>query len=275
MFLTHIDEMGEDSPPILIENTTAANRAVNIPEFVNIPPGGIERIDAPAAQYALHMDKAVALLRNRKLEAALKEWNSALELAPEESLVQNGLGFTLSKMGKFDEAIQHFKKALILDPQSAEACNNLGDALARKKNTKEAIIQFERAAKMDLGYTPAHENLRIFLTHTGQTDKAIVHLKKVVEARPDSADVRRILGHAFLDKGDLREAGNQLEEAARLAGGKDPLTLHLLGRVYAGIGRIQDGIRLQKEAFSIAKRQKNSSVIQLINKHMASLDLEQ
>ena len=53
MYLTHIDENGNDSPAILIDNATAANRAVNIPEFVNIPGDGIEDIqvhvaDAPA-----------------------------------------------------------------------------------------------------------------------------------------------------------------------------------------------------------------------------------
>ena len=41
MFLTHIDENGNDSPAILIENSTDANRAVNIPEFVNIRSGRI------------------------------------------------------------------------------------------------------------------------------------------------------------------------------------------------------------------------------------------
>ena len=41
MFLTHLDENGRDTPPILIENATAANRAVNIPEFVNIPAEGL------------------------------------------------------------------------------------------------------------------------------------------------------------------------------------------------------------------------------------------
>ena len=41
MYLTHIDENGNDSPAILIDNATAANRAVNIPEFVNIPPDGL------------------------------------------------------------------------------------------------------------------------------------------------------------------------------------------------------------------------------------------
>jgi hypothetical protein len=37
MYLTHIDADGNDSPAILIDNTTAANRAVNIPEFANTP----------------------------------------------------------------------------------------------------------------------------------------------------------------------------------------------------------------------------------------------
>ena len=48
MFLTHIDEKGNDSPAILIENSTAANRAVNIPEFVNIPQDGLTLGDSTA-----------------------------------------------------------------------------------------------------------------------------------------------------------------------------------------------------------------------------------
>jgi hypothetical protein len=49
MYLTHIDANGNDSPPILIDNTTASNRAVNIPEFVNIDPDGIEDIEVHVA----------------------------------------------------------------------------------------------------------------------------------------------------------------------------------------------------------------------------------
>jgi len=49
MYLTHIDESGNDSPAILIDNATAANRAVNIPEFVNIPGDGIEDIQVHVA----------------------------------------------------------------------------------------------------------------------------------------------------------------------------------------------------------------------------------
>jgi hypothetical protein len=58
MFLTHIDEDGNDCPAILIENSTAANRAVNIPEFVNIPQDGLEHIDVPAAEFYRLFDSA-------------------------------------------------------------------------------------------------------------------------------------------------------------------------------------------------------------------------
>jgi hypothetical protein len=44
MYLTHIDANGQDSPAILIDNATAANRAVNLPEFVNMAPDAIEDI---------------------------------------------------------------------------------------------------------------------------------------------------------------------------------------------------------------------------------------
>jgi Tol biopolymer transport system component len=49
MYLTHLDASGNDSPAILIDNTTAANRAVNIPEFANIDPDGIEDIQVHVA----------------------------------------------------------------------------------------------------------------------------------------------------------------------------------------------------------------------------------
>ena len=44
LFLTHIDEKGNDSPPILIERFKKANFAINVPEFANIPVEGIRQI---------------------------------------------------------------------------------------------------------------------------------------------------------------------------------------------------------------------------------------
>jgi hypothetical protein len=42
--LTHIDENGDSTPPVLLSHLTAPDRAANIPEFVNTHPGAIVRI---------------------------------------------------------------------------------------------------------------------------------------------------------------------------------------------------------------------------------------
>lgn len=42
--LTHIDENGESTPPVLLAHLTAPNRAANIPEFVNMSPKAIVKI---------------------------------------------------------------------------------------------------------------------------------------------------------------------------------------------------------------------------------------
>ena len=60
MYLTHIDADGNDSPAILIDNATAANRAVNIPEFANIPADGIDDINVDVADEATRIANSKA-----------------------------------------------------------------------------------------------------------------------------------------------------------------------------------------------------------------------
>jgi Flp pilus assembly protein TadD len=271
MFLTHIDEAGNDSPAILIENATAANRAVNIPEFVNIPPDGMAKIETPAAEYALHVDLAVDLMKNRQYDAAVTEWNKALELVPAESRVHNNLGVALTETGKVDEAIAHYRKAVELDPQFSEAFNNLGEALAGKGAVKEAISQFEKAVQLDPEHTVARASLGLVLARAGQTDKAIFQLKKVVEAKPDAADARMNLGHALADKRHFQEARVQLEEAVKLSGGRNPLALYFLGRVYADLGRSREALQTERQALAIAVQQNSSELIQAITAHLEGM----
>jgi len=44
IFLTHIDENGMDSPPVLLSRFSDDEYAANLPEFVNIKPGILQRI---------------------------------------------------------------------------------------------------------------------------------------------------------------------------------------------------------------------------------------
>jgi Flp pilus assembly protein TadD len=271
MFLTHINEAGNDSPAILIENATAANRAVNIPEFVNIPTDGLLKITAPAADFALHMDLAMEAMKARRYQDAVPEWKKAALLDPKDARVRNGLGVALMEIGSVDEAIANYREAFSLNPQYAEACNNLGEALTRKGELKDATAQFEKAVELDPGYVVAHGNLGMLLTQAGRTDKAILHLKKVVEVRPESAEAHRILGLAMADKGTLREARLQLEEAVKLSDGRDAIALHALGRVHADLGHHLEAIQTERRALVAATQQGDSRLAQAIDDYLNQL----
>jgi tetratricopeptide (TPR) repeat protein len=271
MFLTHIDESGADSPPVLIENATAANRAVNIPEFVNIPSDGLEKIETPAADYARHSDLAIEAMKNRRYADALEEWNKALDLDATDAQAHNNFGVALMETGRTDQAIEHYRKALGIHPKFSEACNNLGEALAGKGADKEAIVHFEKAIRLDPGFTVARENLGMVLARTGQTDKAIFHMKKVIEEKPEAPEDHRNLGHALATKGAFKEASAHLEEAVRLSGRRDPLALFLLGRVSADRGRRQEAVQYDQEALSVATQRNNADLVQAISAHLREL----
>jgi Flp pilus assembly protein TadD len=264
MFLTHIDEAGNDSPAILIENSTAANRAVNIPEFVNIPPETRLKIDTPAAEFARHVDLAADAMKGRQYESAARELNEALRLSPDESTVHNNLGVALTELGRLEDAVAHLRKALELNPQFAEAYNNYGEALARKGALGDALARFEKAVALDPAHADAQKNLGSALAGAGRTAEAIPHLRKAVEGKPDAADARRVLGHALAQNGSLQEASVELEAATRLSGGKDALALYILSRVYRDLRRVPDADRAAQQALAVATAQGNVRLVQAI-----------
>src|ERR1017187_1150467 len=137
MFLTQIDEDGNDSPAILIENSTAANRAVNIPEFVNIPQDGLQHIDVPAAEFYRLFDSAWNLAEKGRFDESIAQWNLALAITPDDAKAHNNLGRALAGKGDFDQAMVHWRKALEIEPRYWEAHNNLGVGLAGKDRLNE------------------------------------------------------------------------------------------------------------------------------------------
>ena len=73
-----------------------------------------------------------------KLDEAIKEYQEALRLKPEDAQAHNNLGNALAEQGKLDEAIGHYREALRLNADNPEAHFNLGLALLRQGKREEA-----------------------------------------------------------------------------------------------------------------------------------------
>jgi len=223
MFLTHVDEDGNDSPAILIENSTAANRAVNIPEFVNIPPDGLLKIDAPAAEFYRLFNRAAALSEKGRHAAAVPAWQEALALNPDDDRAQTSLGAALASTGRPAEAVPHFEKAVALNPESDEAQSGLGAALMSTGRTEEAIPRYERALEINPENAEALANLGAALAQSGRVNEGIVRLERAVALDPDFLGARANLGMALLQKGEPAQARPHLEKAVALEPRSAPL----------------------------------------------------
>ncbi|MGA2185190.1 MAG: tetratricopeptide repeat protein [Bryobacteraceae bacterium] len=276
MFLTHIDEDGNDSPAILIENSTAANRAVNIPEFVNIPPDTPMKIEVPAADYYRQYDVAAELAGKGQWEASLPEWTKAIELNPDDARAEMGLGsalaqtgrtgeaiahyqraremdpgnpgpyaqlgVTLARMGRFDEAIPDLEKALAINPGDAGSQRNLCAALAMiAGRSGEAIARCSASLEAEPGDAQLHANLAIALTSAGRVDEAISHLEKAAQIMPDNATIQGNLGAALAQGGRIAEAIPHFEGFLRMVPGSAD-GHYALGSLYSMQGRTADAL---------------------------------
>jgi tetratricopeptide (TPR) repeat protein len=216
MYLTHIDEDGNDAPAILIENSTASNRAVNIPEFVNIPQNGLLKISTPAVDMYRKFDEAVDLGKKGQYEAAIAEWKEIAETDPSDARVQNNLGSALAWSGRFEEAVPHFEKGLELNPQYHAIHNNLGLAFAATGHLQEATLQFREGLEFYPESADLHNNLGRVLAAQGQLDEAAAQLKKALAINPDLAEAQNNLGRVLEARGQLDQAAAQFEKAVAI-----------------------------------------------------------
>jgi len=206
MFLTHIDEEGNDSPAILIENATAANRAVNIPEFVNIAQDGLEHIDVPAAEFYRLFDSAWNLAEKGRFDESIAQWKLALGITPGDAKAHNNLGRALAGRGDLDQAVAHWQRALEIDPRYWEAHNNLAVALIGKGRTDEAIKHLRLVLESNSNYAEVHGNLGSALALKGKSDEAIAEWRKAIGLNPNYAQAYNDLGTELSRKGKVDEA---------------------------------------------------------------------
>ncbi len=274
MFLTHLDEAGNDSPAILVENSTAANRAVNIPEFVNIPPDGLVKIDVPAAEFFRLFDHAAELAAKGQDDAALAEWKKALELSPDDPMANNNLGVHLLKRGELDQALGYFQKAADAKPDYADAQTNLGVALLQRERVDEAIPHLEKALVANPKNAQIYYNLGGAFYMKGRIQEALDVWRQGLRVDPDdlpllgqTAWVLATCPDASVRNGP--EATKLAEHALKVSGGQDPAMLDTLAAAYAEAGRFAEAAQTERQALALASQQHSQPLTEALRARLA------
>ena len=265
MVLTHLDEEGDSSPPIFIDNATASNRAVNLPEFVNIAGDGIDEIKVPAVAVYSLMEQALQLEEKQQFAQAIEVWKQAVSLDPSDAKVQNDLAVNLYLNGQTAEAIEILRKAVQLNPALVSGHYNLGAYLMQQGHPDEALPELETAVSLDPHFPSGEETLAGDLSFLGRPSEALEHWRKALTVAPKSVTAHvgaaRILCSTTDDS--LRngtEAVTLATQANDLTKGADPSVLDTLAAAYAEAGEFPQALETARHALDLANSRGDTSM---------------
>ena len=279
MYLTHLDADGNDSPAILIDNATAANRAVNLPEFVNIPPDGMLDIQVPAVDLYKLMGQAMDLEGEGKNGEALAIWRKALALDPNDARIQNGLGLSLYIQGDVQESFEHLRRAIRINPQFVESRFNLGKFLLQQGHAAEALPELQQTLLLKPKFASGEEALATAFQSLGNSTEALIHWRKALALEPGS--ISALSGAAWLlataqDASDRNgaEAVTLAESANEISSGKNPEVLDTLAAAYAESGDFVKAREFANRALDLAVSENDKALTAAIRGRIQLYDAD-
>lgn len=123
--------------------------------------------------WPLHLLHADALSRANRWDDVKKSLTAALEIAPDQPLILNYLGYAKLERGEdLDAAEALIRKASELSPDDASIIDSLGWAQFKRGKVEEAIDTLQRAATKDPIQAEIHEHLGDALFTSGRRVEA-------------------------------------------------------------------------------------------------------
>ena len=159
---------------------------------------------------------ALTLVELGRPADAIKQYEQAEWIKPNDAAAFNGWGIALARLGRLDEAVTRWEQALRTKPDNAETHNNLAQALARLGRLPEAIAHWEQALQISPNFAQAHCNLGIALAQTGQTKQAMDHWRQALRIKPNLAEAHYNLATALEQAGKLPDAIDHYQQALRI-----------------------------------------------------------
>ncbi len=141
-------------------------------------------------------------------EEQLAAYQMLVSANPQDSRLQNSLGFCYYRMGDYDMAEEHYVKALNLSPDYSTAYNNLGVLYLQKEQHEISKNYFEKALHYNADNVKAMDNLGVAHFRKGDYFKALrCYLK-----------AKKMDGVYVKDRSDTEKMRKEVDEALK----KDP-----------------------------------------------------
>jgi tetratricopeptide (TPR) repeat protein len=196
-------------------------------------------IEVTSGNYIAYNNLATVLLQQKRPDAAIVQFQKAIEIKPDYENAYVSGGSALMLLGQIDQAIEYYEKALELRPNSAEDWSNLAAAQRKKGKIAEAIEGYKKAVALKPDSAELRYNLGLALAGNLQWTEAIKYYEAAIRIQPNEARFHNNLGVALIELGEADESLEALNEALRI-NPNYPEAHYNLGCVLVYLGRREE-----------------------------------
>jgi hypothetical protein len=241
LWLTHIDKDGADTPAVLLENFTDADRAANIPEFVNVAPEKFASIRQEFADYYTYYHLARRYSIRREYGPAIEEATRAIGEKPDHVDSLYLLASCLARTNKEPQAVPYARRALAADASHWKTRRLLGGIYSRDGRYKLGRAFLLQVLKAQPGDPLTLNNLTWMLATCPDPSvrngvRAVEYGKQACQATNNSAaPMLDSLAAAYAEAGKFDLAMQTLQTAIglyRKRGGGAPKELEFRLQLY-------------------------------------------
>jgi len=217
LYLTHIDENGDDSPPVLLEHFVFDQKAANIPEFINIKPTNkFEIVPEFLEDDAFTLRIGELKSKEKQYKESIVSFDKAIRLNAKNHRAWHGKAHALMMTRQPDEAIRHFSKAVELDPSNSNYFVSRGGAFLTLNQTSKALDDYNTAVRLDPLNFMAYNNRGMLYRKNNEQSKALADFEKSIELNPESNGTYVNRGVVKAQMGKHNEAMADFEKSLQL-----------------------------------------------------------
>ena len=225
--------------------------------FRQLSPESARRPAQEAIRKALELDDSIgeahetlAVLNWRydwNWEAAEREFNQALALAPSYSCTHEDHSLYLSQHGRREEALAEVRRSIEMDPSTSSALTEAG-AYYLLRDFPSLVEASRRGVAAHPHEWLEHYYLGIGYEGTGKRLEAISEYQMAIEMSGGDQDATAALAHAYVGIGRRAEAEKILQDLQRKSKNAY-VSPYIIATIYAGLGEKNRAFEYLEQAY--------------------------
>jgi tetratricopeptide (TPR) repeat protein len=197
-----------------------------------------------------------ALFTLEKYEQAKPVIEKGLELSPNDFRMNYSYALVLQRLGNLPNAIKYYENAHKIIPEELSVLSSLALAYNSNKQYKESDAAYDEALKLDPDNALILNNYAYNLSTRGQDlNKALEMSKRAVRKEPGNPSYLDTMGWIYFMLKDYKSAREYIERAVAVNGSNSVLLEHL-GDVHNAMKDSQKAVYFWKKALELNKGNK-------------------